>query len=428
MADINASSDLTPERQAALVQFVRKIFGEFTPEILLEDMVSLPALERWNVAFTHKSFSTRNYESIETYGDGRIKAEFLWYLRKSLPRGISPDFMTNAVGYFLSKSYLNALGRKSGVDPLIRVSEFLRSITRDIREDVMEALIGTYSDLGDDYGEARLGDAKGPSLVRSYVAHVFNQIPDLDRELSKSAVADITNRATKFAWGEWSSLKFSATDERRQHFWFIRRDKLPAGAIGLLRPDRIAAMRDLFRRVGRPSPDDYALIGIGTASDAKEAAEVAAADAVKFLDAAGLTTEAANKAKRARDYEITGYKELAEPLEAKFGSFKFQETELSNFTKLHMLVVPLPDGGEWQIASKIIDWNQPYKETQIQLLQLAQVALNAPIPTLLRPTRPTRPVQPMIISGGRGGRGGYRGRGGRGGQGGHRPREQSERD
>lgn len=92
----------------------------------------------WEKAFTHASVGADNYEVMESTGDVIINREFVLLLIERYPDVREENFFAELKNYYASKDIMGELGRKHGLDKLVRAQpEFKDDIS--VAEDVFEA-------------------------------------------------------------------------------------------------------------------------------------------------------------------------------------------------------------------------------------------------------------------------------------------------
>lgn len=128
-----------------LYRSIRNLFGFYPSNIHL-----------FKVALCHKSAPSRyfanpeiNNERLEYLGDAVLSSVIADYLYKKFP--LKPEgFLTEMRSKIVSRSNLNSLSRKMGIDKLVlEEKDFLRPKSKSIFGDTFEAIIGAiYIDQG----------------------------------------------------------------------------------------------------------------------------------------------------------------------------------------------------------------------------------------------------------------------------------------
>jgi len=127
-----------------LVQSIRNIFGFYPGNIFL-----------YQLAFRHKSAAVESHnghkisnERLEYLGDAVLGAVVADYLFKKFPYK-NEGFLTEMRSRIVSRSSLNKLSQKLGLDILVSLINDNKSVFKSVNGDAFEALIGAiYLDKG----------------------------------------------------------------------------------------------------------------------------------------------------------------------------------------------------------------------------------------------------------------------------------------
>lgn len=143
-------------------------------------LTSSSNLETFLQAFTHKSFSENNYERLELKGDRILNDCVTQYLVERFPQIINIGFLTKLQHRYISKKILSKISYQNNFVPFIRVSQdsiiqalnnnpLEKSISKDILEDVFEALIGAIDTVCSRHFRRGVGYALIYSLLKYYL-------------------------------------------------------------------------------------------------------------------------------------------------------------------------------------------------------------------------------------------------------------------
>jgi dsRNA-specific ribonuclease len=258
--------------------FLLKLLPKFGIKQKVEDFVNDKAMETWKAIFTEKSIDPtpgKNYEALETFGDGILEGLFTIYLHEQLPE-ITPEQSTLLFQRYMSKFLQPEYAEFLGIDKYLRIEVMYRKA----KEDLFEAFVaGIYIISKDVYGRRGAGF-----------------------EFSYNMLDYIFANKEKYNWKEISKgeLKQSKTIIKERLDALYLRDKAVSRHVGNTIVSSIYISQkealDLFRQIGITIPADL-VIGTATiAGNNKALAEnTAYENAIKFLDSQGFTRARADE-------------------------------------------------------------------------------------------------------------------------------------
>ena len=178
------SFSLTSDKQ--LKHAIKNIFGFRPGNIFL-----------YRLAFLHKSATQEtlngvkiNNERLEFLGDAILDAVTADYLFKTFPTK-DEGFLTEMRSKIVSRTQLNKLSQKMGIDSLIQLENSSNGLFRSFMGDAFEALIGAlYLDKGYDFTKK--------IIVERIIRHYFNidELVHLDVNF-KSKIIEWTQKERK---------------------------------------------------------------------------------------------------------------------------------------------------------------------------------------------------------------------------------------
>jgi ribonuclease-3 len=204
----------TSDKDKQLKHAIRNIFG-FRP-----GNISL-----YHLAFLHRSAGREtscgiriDNERLEFLGDAILDAVAADYLFKTFPKK-DEGFLTEMRSKIVSRSQLNKLAVKLGLDQLIRLEEGSSGVFKSSGGDAFEALIGAiYLDKGYDFIRN--------FLINRIIKHYF----DLDELISQEL--NFKSRIIEWAQKERKNFQFSVVEEvgsgyKKQYIVEILIDDVP---------------------------------------------------------------------------------------------------------------------------------------------------------------------------------------------------------
>lgn len=151
----------------------------------------------YHQAFLHRSVSQElsngwriNNERLEFLGDAILDSVAADYLFKKFPTR-DEGFLTEMRSKLVSRSTLNRLSQKMGIDTLIRLDNHQQGLFRSSKGDAFEALIGAiYLDKGYDFTRK--------IILERIIGHYFNMEELINQELNfKSKIIEWAQREKK---------------------------------------------------------------------------------------------------------------------------------------------------------------------------------------------------------------------------------------
>lgn len=176
--------DFTSDKQ--LKHAIKNIFGYKPGNIFL-----------YRLAFLHKSATQEtmngvrvNNERLEFLGDAILDAVTADYLFKTFPTK-DEGFLTEMRSKLVSRSQLNKLSQRMGIDSLIKLDNSASEQFRSFKGDAFEALIGAmYLDKGYDFTRK--------IILRRIISHYFNIDELVNQEVNfKSKMIEWSQRERK---------------------------------------------------------------------------------------------------------------------------------------------------------------------------------------------------------------------------------------
>jgi ribonuclease-3 len=203
-------------RDKHLYQAIKNIFGFYPRNIFL-----------YRLAFLHRSAGDEtlrgikiNNERLEFLGDAILDAITADYLFRTFPTK-DEGFLTEMRSKIVSRSQLNKLSQKLGLEQLIRLDTGSSNIYRSCQGDALEALIGAmYLDRG--YSFTR------NILLERIIKHYFDINELVNQEWNFKSLM------IEWAQKEKKQLSFNVVEEtgtgyRKQYIIEILVDNLPVG-------------------------------------------------------------------------------------------------------------------------------------------------------------------------------------------------------
>jgi len=160
----------------------------------------------YHLAFLHKSATQEtlnglkvNNERLEFLGDAILDSVTADYLFRIFPTK-DEGFLTEMRSKMVSRSMLNRLSQKMGIDQLIQLDGASNNIFRSFKGDALEALIGAiYLDKGYDFSKKL--------IIQRIILHYFSLEELVNQEVNfKSKMIEWTQR-------EKRQIQFSVLDE-----------------------------------------------------------------------------------------------------------------------------------------------------------------------------------------------------------------------
>ncbi len=184
--DLARPDKFSPSPEKQLAQAIRNIFGFRPGNIFL-----------YRLAFLHKSATQEtlngikiNNERLEFLGDAILDAVIADYLFKTFPTR-DEGFLTEMRSKLVSRSQLNKLSQKMGIDALIQLDNASNSLFRSFKGDAFEALIGAlYLDKGYDFARK--------IILERIIKHYFNITELMEQEVNfKSRIIEWVQKEKK---------------------------------------------------------------------------------------------------------------------------------------------------------------------------------------------------------------------------------------
>lgn len=245
------------------------------------------AMTIWARAFTHETVSpSDNYEDLEYLGDIILKGTFPKYLMRRLPHLHKSHYTELNVSY-MSKMYQAQLSRKLGFNPYIRVLGMDRAIL-NLDTDVFESFFGALDTISDNI-------TPGSGFINCYnmIIYIFSDI-QIDESLTAGAPkTQVQQIFTRFdldkpieEYNEINGVGDFIVGLNKEHIDFL-------ATYGVRLPSNI--------------------IGRGRARTKKDAESIAYKEALQTLSTLGITTDWANDAKTAKDFNIPSVAPFVRP-------------------------------------------------------------------------------------------------------------------
>ena len=178
-----------------LYRSIKNIFGFYPKNIFL-----------YKLAFLHKSAGIEmiqgvkvNNERLEYLGDAILDAIAADYLFKTFPLK-DEGFLTEMRSKLVSRSQLNRLSEKLGLDTLINLDTGSSNHYKSVKGDALEAFIGAlYLDLGYDYTRK--------IIINRIIRQFFNMDELISQEMN------FKSRLIEWVQKERKQLSFNVVDE-----------------------------------------------------------------------------------------------------------------------------------------------------------------------------------------------------------------------
>ena len=379
--------------EATLREFIRSDLNGSLPEILLNRILEADSMKTFVRAFTHSSFSSDNYEILETRGDTYLTASFMNYLKYAFPTLSSPAIYSELKSYYTSKPFFNHISNKRNIVKYIRISNDLATITVDIAEDIFEAYAAAIYETCDEYSPDILGFRAGASVLGNYVTNIFNGYPISVTEVRSNPKVEFSMRMSKLHISyDTFLISYQGT---RKTYYLVKKDDFKDIEISA---DRLKPVRELFTMENiSKNPTSYFVIGYGTGYDKEASGKQASSDALRFLNENGFTHEEVEKINKQRVYgKDKEYAILAENLETEYPNYSFMSTTLSGGRTLTRLVSTDENGNIKELEHIITPHDEPKHEVQKRLLIMAQRLLQMPTPPFVYEPRPMKPVDTEV--------------------------------
>jgi dsRNA-specific ribonuclease len=265
------SAQWVADFQVYLKKFLTKFIEN---ESIVNRLIEADKMPLWIRVFTHDTIDSNlnnNYQIPEKIGDALEESAYFLYLLQEYPEKATPQTFSEAKSQQLSKSFLGDLGQ------LAKMGEWVRkdssAITPSIYEDAFESFSWALHEAGD-----MIKPGLGFMLVRKYMELFLEKIHfDFERaKLGKSKTAFIQRL---------EQLK-------------IHKDKHDVVALGTGRKQQIVLSDEAFETLNSYFPMiNQKLIGTGEGSSPDEAIDDAYANALRYIEAAGLTDERVKESK-----------------------------------------------------------------------------------------------------------------------------------
>jgi dsRNA-specific ribonuclease len=220
----------------------------------------------WIRAFTHNTVEinfNNNYQIPEKIGDALEESAFFLYLLQNHPEQATPQIFSEAKAQLLSKVYLR------DVSQLMKMGDWVRkdtpTMTPSIYEDAFESFSWALHEAGD-----MVKAGLGFMLVRKYMDMILERI-DFKFEKAKLGLP---------------KTQFNQRLEQLK----IKTDKFEVVALGNGKRQQLILSDEAFEKLHTYFPEiNQKIIGIGEGNSPDEANEDAYVNALRYIEAAGLT-------------------------------------------------------------------------------------------------------------------------------------------
>jgi len=187
------ASQFSSDRQ--LKSAIRSIFGYKPGNVFL-----------YHLAFLHKSATQEtlnglkvNNERLEFLGDAILDAVTADYLFKTFPTR-DEGFLTEMRSKMVSRSTLNKLSQKMGIDQLVQLEGSAPGASRSYRGDAFEALIGAiYLDKGYEFTR---------KIILDRIVHSYFDMNELENQ-----VVNFKSKIIEWAQQNKNQIRFQVLEE-----------------------------------------------------------------------------------------------------------------------------------------------------------------------------------------------------------------------
>jgi dsRNA-specific ribonuclease len=249
-----------------LQQFLYNIFIPIIQPSHAQVILSEKAMrDYWIPCFTHKSLSEINNEDFEHAGDEDLAAQFNKYLRRRFGRRMTPAQGTYFQNNYMSKEYQAEITERLGLAQFVRHDPTVEEVTKDIKEDIFEAVGGTLVEIFDEM----VADGLGGIMLFNFLTLIFQNVPLSLEEVARDFKSQLKEIYDKKKWGT-PAYNVERSD----------------------RPDLGVAKVVIRSQTG-------SILGIGYGPE-KRAENQAAEEALRTLAAQGVTRESADQEQLAR--------------------------------------------------------------------------------------------------------------------------------
>lgn len=307
-------------------------------QLIAENVFINPELRIiWENAFTHQSVDlNNNYEVIEKIGDRVLKLAFTEYLRKSDPKLNQADIARYEI-YYTAKDYLaNIVEPRFGLDPYIWTTI---GITKDIKEDMVESIIGALFQTIDKV----TGPGSGYVAAFNLVSSIWQDVkldPEILKGDPKSQVKELFEKLgfppKKYPFKTFTELPSS----NYQYTIYVDNKVL-----------------NLFRRNRKNLPKDMVL-GVGVGPNKRAAEKDAYIKALKLFNNAKITAKWADNISL-KDLLYTNnlsdiWKAAEEKLKLSgFSSLTFSKLEIGEDLNRYIMIIGIKEDGSKEILNKV---------------------------------------------------------------------------
>lgn len=257
----------------------------------------------WALVFTHKSIDTkRNYETLEFYGDKVMNFAFSQYIRSKFGKELNQEKATLLLNKWMSKKFQAQLSRQLGLVEYIWFDPEYPKVNISVQEDILEAFFGCLNNILED----KVKRGHGYIYCYDLIEALFKDVDIKLEEIQKDPKTQLKEIYDKMGWGSPQYTKNKLGEE--------------------FQVDVLSYEGDV--------------IGTGYGSQ-KEAAFIAAQNALIKLASKGTTLKTAEKFKLERNRERNTefnhqYKRVEEAIKkhndqaSKRGSMKIVEFKIAN--------------------------------------------------------------------------------------------------
>ena len=278
-APISTQEFWTPSELANLKAFISAELAKIVELPSTITRLTTPeAMKIWSAAFTHASITGipgSNYEGLETKGDALLALAFFTYVDEILPvQERTPSYYTELRRYWLSKPELAKFAEELGLPRFIKYAPgIMERPDINLKEDVFEAFFGAMFTVFDTMINPGTGYVYTYNYFYKFISNKNILLPEEQIFPSKTKLKELYDGL------KWSDVRYISISDPNQ----------PQITVAVLdnEGDRLAT---------------------GTGRDRQAAENLAAANAIKVLDAQGINRESIAQAKPV-DRVVEGLKE-----------------------------------------------------------------------------------------------------------------------